>query len=167
MPRGLTHQLDGVCEDLSRIEGLLDSAGDGAPHYGLLMQRSRQAREDIKKVMSSVRRIKAKVAGGKLKAKPGTAAGVRAKVQVYKGRQDQTTGGYKKADLHKNKKGKVVSKKASVAGKHKYEHIQKWTQAIQTAKSELSIVGFCPVGGRTKRGQRLYSKAREVLRRDA
>ena len=170
MPRGLSHQLDSVHESLSRIQGLLDSAGsagDKIAQDGLLMQRSKQAREDIGKVMSEVRRIKVKVGRGQLKAKPGAASGARAKTQVFKGSRDQTASGQKKEDLRKSKKGKVVSKKASLAGQQKYEYIRKWTQSIQTAKSELAIVGFCPVGGKTKQGKQLYKKAREVLRRSA
>ena len=162
--------MDGVHEKLSRIQGLLDSVGpanDTVPQHGLLLQRSKQAREDIGKVMSEVTRIKMKVARGKLKAKPGTVSGARAKTQVFKGSGVQTASGQKKDDFQKNKKGKVVSKKASLAGQQKFEHIRKWTQAIQTAKTELSIVGFCPVGGKTKRGKLLYKKAREVLRQSA
>ena len=110
--------------------------------------------------MSEVRRIKMKFGRGK----PGTASGARAKTQVLEGRRDQTASGQKKEELCKSKKGRVVSKKASLAGQQKYEHIRKWMQAIQTATSELAIVGFCPVGGKIGQGKQLYKKAREMLR---
>ena len=162
--------MDGVVDKLSRIQGLLDSVGpanDTVPQHVLLLQRSKQAREDIGKVMSEVTRIKVKAVRGKLKAQPGTVSGARAKTQVFKGSAVQTASGQKKHDFQKNKKGKVVSKKASLAGQQKFEHIRKWTQAIQTAKSELAIVGFRPVGGKTKRGKQVHKKGREVLRRRA
>ena len=154
MPRGLSHQLDILHKRLDQIQKDLNSpvAGRGACKFG---------RQDIRKVMSEVRRIKMKFGRGK----PGTASGARAKTQVLEGRRDQTASGQKKEELCKSKKGRVVSKKASLAGQQKYEHIRKWTQAIQTAKSELAIVGFCPVGGKTEQGKQLYKKAREVLSR--
>ena len=163
MPRGLSHQLDIVHESLNQIQEDLNStiAGDRHRKFVLLMWRSGKSCEDIRKVMSEVRRIKMKFGRGK----PGTASGARAKTQVLEGRRDQTASGQKKEELCKSKKGRVVSKKASLAGQQKYEHIRKWTQAIQT--SELAIVGFCPVGGTAKQGKQLYKKAREVLFRMA
>merc|ERR1719408_1011275 len=58
-------------------------------------------------------------------------------------------GGLTKAALTKSKRGKVVSKAASAAGKKAYKHISGWTKACQTARKELGIKGFCAVGGKS------------------
>ena len=167
MPLRLPQKLDGVHEALSRIEGLLESVTTmPANHsYQELWRRSAQAREDIGKVMAEVRRIKSSLEKGKTQSGSEVANRSQAKAQVLAGRQAQTFSGLKAADLCKNKKGKVVSKRASEAGKQKIEKIRRWTEAVRTAKQELTIHGFCPVGGRTARGCKLHKKACEVMRR--
>ena len=94
MPRGLSHQLDILHKRLDQIQKDLNSpfAGRGACKFGRLMWRSAKSGEDIRKVMSEVRRIKMKFGRGK----PGTASGARAKTQVLEGRRDQTASGQKK-----------------------------------------------------------------------
>ena len=93
------------------------------------------------------------------------AQGCRAKAVVWAGRKSSTVAKLKKEGLMQNKKGKVVSKAASAAGKAKHKHISAWTKAVAKAKSELGIVGFCPVGGRTARGKKLYKKAKQLYPR--
>jgi hypothetical protein len=44
---------------------------------------------------------------------------IGSKTQVWRGSKDTTPGGLRKADLTKNKYGKVVSRKASVTAKRK------------------------------------------------
>jgi len=64
----------------------------------------------------------------------------------------------KKSDIVKSKSsGKLVSKKASAAGKKAYKNIQGWTVAVQKAKKELGLKGFVAV----KKGSALYKKAKE------
>lgn len=59
-------------------------------------------------------------------------------------------------DLVKNSSGKIVSKKASEAGKkRKNPGIQKWTEAVKKARAELGVTGFAAV----KKGSELYEKA--------
>merc|ERR1719393_1025957 len=63
----------------------------------------------------------------------------------------------KKSDLIKSKTGKIVSKKASAAGKKAYKNIKGWTVAVQQARKELGVKGFVPI----KKGSAIYKKAKE------
>merc|ERR1712043_99243 len=70
-----------------------------------------------------------------------------AKVLAFRG---QSTGGatkLKKDDLVKNKTGKVVSKKKSLAAKK-----SPWIAAVAAARKALGVKGFCAV----KKGTALY-----------
>merc|ERR1711965_181573 len=83
------------------------------------------------------------------------------KFQVFKGIKVKTTGGLKKTDLIKNKHGKVVSKKQSIASKAK---IGKWGVAVVKARKALGIKGFTPIGGKTAAGQTLLKKVRSFYK---
>merc|ERR1712025_1347354 len=85
------------------------------------------------------------------------ARGKRARVSVFKGGKEKTTSGLKKSDLVKNSYGKIVSKKASAAGKKRYKNIKAWIEACQKARKELGVKGFVPI----KKGSALYKKAKE------
>merc|ERR1719488_342169 len=99
--------------------------------------------------MKSMRRMK------KAKKISIIGKGKYAKSQVLKGRKVKTVGGLKKADLKKNKYGRVVSKKASArAAKNK------WTGAVAAARKALKVKGFCAVGGKSAQGKALLAKAR-------
>merc|ERR1711879_241903 len=84
------------------------------------------------------------------------AMGVGKKSSVFKGIKEKTGGGLKKGDLVKSKRGKVVSKKSSAAGKKAYKHIKAWTDACQKARKELSIKGFVAI----KKGTPFYKAAK-------
>merc|ERR1711870_66023 len=64
------------------------------------------------------------------------------KFSVFSGNREKTSGGLKKSDLTKSKRGKVVSRKSSAAGKKAYKNIKAWTDACQKARKELGIKGF-------------------------
>merc|ERR1719335_2048370 len=96
----------------------------------------------------------------KKKAASKIARGRFAKALVLRGTKEKTTGGLKKEGLFKNKWGKVVSKKASAAGKQRYQHIQGWTAALAKARKELHLTGFVAVNGKTAAGRALYAKAK-------
>merc|ERR1711934_137282 len=83
------------------------------------------------------------------------AHGKRAKSSVFRGTKVKTGGGLQKKDLVRNKQGKVVSRKASEAGKKRYRKngLHKWTEATNKARRALGIKGFCPIGGKTAKGQ--------------
>merc|ERR1712125_76052 len=79
-----------------------------------------------------------------------------AKVLAFRG---QSTGGatsLKKEDLVKNKTGKVVSKKKSLAAKK-----SPWIMAVGAARKALGVKGFCAV----KKGSALYKKAKELYKK--
>merc|ERR1712050_413969 len=91
------------------------------------------------------------------------ARGRLAKSQVFKGRKEKTVGGLKKSDLMKNKHGKVVSKKASARAKK--GKTAAWTGAVVKARRELGVKGFCPVGGKSAKGQALLKKVRSFYKK--
>merc|ERR1712185_885814 len=86
------------------------------------------------------------------------ATGKRGKSSVFSGTKDRTSGGLKKSDLIKTKSGRIVSKKASEAGKKKYKGsaLEKWCKAVQAARKALGVKGFVAV----KKGTPLYTKAK-------
>merc|ERR1711977_787360 len=87
-----------------------------------------------------------------------TAKGKYAKAIVFKGGKEKTKTGLKKGDLMKSKSGKIVSKKASAAGKRAYKHIAGWTKAVSKARKQLKVKGFVAV----KKGSALYKLAKEI-----
>merc|ERR1719161_362914 len=85
------------------------------------------------------------------------AKGKNARSVVFNGRKEKTLSGLSKSDLIKNSQGKIVSKKASAAGKKTYKNIKGWIEAVQKARKELGVKGFVAV----KKGSALYKKAKE------
>merc|ERR1719453_2147896 len=83
------------------------------------------------------------------------AKGKMARSVVFRGNKSKTQGGLTKDKLMKNKAGKIVSRKASAAGKKRYANIKGWTVAVQKARKELGVKGFVAV----KKGSALYKKA--------
>merc|ERR1712137_1453559 len=83
-----------------------------------------------KSAMKSMKKKSSKKGGMKKKAMRVSkiAKGKRAKSSVFRGSKVSTSGGLKKSDLTRNKDGKVVSKKASAAGKKLYKQngLDKW-----------------------------------------
>merc|ERR1712154_338352 len=79
------------------------------------------------------------------------------RIQVFRGtRQKTATSGQTKADLMKNKRGKVISKKKYNQGKRVYKMngLSKWTKAFMQARKNLKIKGFVPC----KKGTKLYKE---------
>eukprot|EP00438_Fugacium_kawagutii_P034550 Skav201788 [mRNA] locus=scaffold645:29110:29502:+ [translate_table: standard] len=99
----------------------------------------------------------------KKKAVSKIAKGKRAKIAVFKGKKEKTASGHARSDLMVNKRGKVVSKKHNAAGKNRYKNISSWINALQTARKELGIKGFCAVNGKTAQGKALYAKTKAIL----
>merc|ERR1712154_87023 len=85
---------------------------------------------------------------------------VGSKRQVFSGSRDKSSGGLKKSDLKMNKRGKVVSAKASSASKKRYRNsgASKWANAFKQARKNLGIKGFQPL----KKGSRLYRETRRI-----
>ena len=86
---------------------------------------------------------------------------------VFSGSRDHTAGGLKKADFKKNKAGKIVSRKASArsANSKGGAVIRKWGAATKQARKQLGIKGFCPVGGKTAKGQALLKAVRSIVKK--
>merc|ERR1719408_1150784 len=80
------------------------------------------------------------------------AKGKRAFYSVFRGAKVKTQSGLKKTDLIKSKSGKIVSKKASAAGKKAFAKIRGWMQAVQKARRALNLKGFVAVNGKTPSG---------------
>merc|ERR1719324_248188 len=85
------------------------------------------------------------------------AKGVQARSQVLKGKRVKTSGGLTKDMLMKNKRGKVVSKKAHAAGKKLYAGVKKWTECVINARKALGMKGFVAINGKKPEGKKLYA----------
>ena len=73
------------------------------------------------------------------------------------------TTGQEKKHLMKNKRGKIVSKKANSAGLRTYKRngLDKWTKAVMMARKNLGLKGFVAIKKGTdyyKEAMRLYKK---------
>merc|ERR1711907_866916 len=108
------------------------------------------------KAMAAMKAMKAM----KKKAVSKIAKGKRARAVVFHGTKEKTYTGLTKADLIKNKRGKIVSKKASLRAK-KNNFIKGWTTAVQKARKALGLKGFVAI----KKGSALYKKAKEFYHR--
>ena len=118
----------------------------------MAMRRMKKAsaKKGMKKAaMKSMRRRKAK-----------KVSKIGKKWQVFKGTRVKSVGGLTKADLTKNKHGKVVSKKMSLRGKK-----HKWIAAVQAARKSLGIKGFQAIGGKSAKGQAVLKKARSLYKK--
>merc|ERR550537_980552 len=81
--------------------------------------------------------------------------GKYAKAMVLRGTKEKTVGGLQAKDLMRNKRGKIVSKKASLAKRN-----NPWMIAVKKARAALKIKGFCAI----KKGTPLYLKAKEFFK---
>ncbi len=122
-----------------------------------MKKASKKAMKKSAKKTMKARRMKKKVSN--------IAKGKLRKSQVFKGRKVKTSGGLKKGDLTKNKRGKVVSKRQSAAAKSRYTRgIGKWIAAVTKARKALRVTGFAAVGGKSSQGQALLRKARSLYK---
>merc|ERR1712190_392858 len=97
------------------------------------------------------------------------AKGRLAKALVFRGSREKTVGGLKRDGLMKNKRGKIVSKKASAAGKRSFRNVEYWVASVVEARKALHMSGFVAINGKSVQGKALYvkSKALAVGRRGA
>merc|ERR1712110_419938 len=85
------------------------------------------------------------------------------RTQVWNGTRTKVkTTGQTKAALMKNKRGKVVSKKANAAGKRTYKRngLNKWTKAFMQARKNLGLKGFVAC----KKGTKFYKEAMRLYK---
>merc|ERR1711941_51764 len=85
------------------------------------------------------------------------------KSQVFRGsRQKTKSSGQTKADLMKNKRGKIISKKMRKRGLKLYKKngIDKWTKAFMQARKNLGVTGFVAC----KKGSKLYNETMKLYK---
>merc|ERR1719189_2274592 len=101
----------------------------------------------------------------KIKRVSVIARGRLARAAVFNGKKVKTVGGLTKETLTKSKSGKIVSKAASARAKKSFAEsaLKKWCDALQQARKQLGITGFCAVNGKTAQGKALYTKAKAIL----
>lgn len=99
--------------------------------------------------------------------------GLRTKCNLYKcvvnffllrgTRQKTKSSGQTKADLMKNKRGKIISKKKYAQGKRVFRKngMHKWNAAFMQARKNLGITGFVPL----KKGTKLYNATMKLYKK--
>merc|ERR1711865_966980 len=98
----------------------------------------------------------------KSKSMSKIAKGRYAKSVVLRGGKEKTVGGLTKELLMKNKRGKVVSKRAAAQGKKAYRNIQDWVSSVVAARKALQVTGFVAVNGKSLQGKALYVKSKAL-----
>merc|ERR1719420_1543221 len=85
---------------------------------------------------------------------------------VFNGTKAKTQGGLTKSSFKKNKRGRIVSVKASNRAKNSKSAriIGAWGKAVKQARQQLKIKGFCPVGGKTAQGKQLLARVRSLVK---
>merc|ERR1719373_1387756 len=91
------------------------------------------------------------------------AKGRFAKALVLRGSKEKTVGGLTKSALTRNKAGKIVSKRASAAGKRAFKNIEAWLESVMAARKALYMQGFIAINGKSVQGKALYVKAKALL----
>merc|ERR1719262_1572464 len=95
------------------------------------------------------------------------ARGRYAKALVLRGSKEKTSGGLKRDGLMKNKRGKIVSKKASAEAKKRFQNskAKSWVAAISKARKELRLTGFVAINGKTATGTTVEQSQLETILR--
>ena len=128
----------------NRLKGERISAGMAQRHIGKLSMKLKAAEKERMKQVGS-------------------------RMEVFKGKAWSTSKWSKlqKGALIKNTKGKIVSAAQSQATKLRFAQSAagKWAQGLRIARSELGETGFCPIGGKSARGQALLAKTKEAYAR--
>merc|ERR1711865_117966 len=85
-----------------------------------------------------------------------------AKAVVLRGGKEKTVGGLTRDLLMRNKRGKVVSKKAAANGKRAFRNIQDWVSSVTAARKALQVSGFVAINGKSLQGKALYVKSKAL-----
>merc|ERR1712072_1324233 len=85
-----------------------------------------------------------------------------AKALVLRGSKEKTVGGLTRDALMRNKRGKVVSKKASAVGKQRFRNIETWVSSVVAARKALQVTGFVAINGKSLQGKALYVKSKAL-----
>merc|ERR1712037_469238 len=62
----------------------------------------------------------------------------------------------------KAKRGKIVSKRASAAGKRRFKNIEAWVESVSAARKALQMQGFVAIIGKSVQGKALYVKSKAL-----
>merc|ERR1712066_63128 len=79
-----------------------------------------------------------------------------------RGSKEKTVGGLARDALTKNKRGKIVSKRAAAAGKRRYKNIEAWVESVVAARKALQMKGFVAINGKSVQGKALYVKSKAL-----
>merc|ERR1719224_273497 len=90
------------------------------------------------------------------------ASGRLARSVVFRGSKERTKSGLTRDMLMKNKRGKIVSKRASASGKRRFHQIKGWMEAFMKARSSLNLKGFVAINGKSLVGKALYVKTKAL-----
>merc|ERR1719388_187918 len=90
------------------------------------------------------------------------AKGRLAKALVMRGSKEKTTGGLTREGLMRNKRGKIVSKKASAVGEQRFRNIEAWVSSVVAARKALQVSGFVANNGKSLQGKALYVKSKAL-----
>merc|ERR1712185_182104 len=85
-----------------------------------------------------------------------------AKALVLRGLREKTSGGLTRDSLMRNKRGKIVSKRASANGKRLFKQIEPWVGAVMEAREALQSSGFVAINGKSIQGKALYVRAKAL-----
>merc|ERR1712079_676874 len=91
----------------------------------------------MKKAMKGMKAMKAMRKSMKKKRVSIIAKGKYARSVVFRGTKQRTAGGLSKDQLHRNKQGRIVSKKATANGKKQFKNIKAWTDAVKAARKQM------------------------------
>merc|ERR1719327_730660 len=85
-----------------------------------------------------------------------------AKALVLRGSKEKTVGGLTKEALTRNKRGRIVSKRAAANGKRAFKNIEAWVESVVAARKALQMQGFVAINGKTVQGKALYVKSKAL-----
>jgi hypothetical protein len=95
------------------------------------------------------------------------------KTEVYNSTARYTKGGLEKKDIVRIDDGygnyRYKSRRQQKKGRRKNSFIRKWAKAVKRARKELeregmTMDGFIPVGGKTRKGKALLKRTREIMK---
>merc|ERR1719343_189716 len=113
--------------------------------------------------LSAMKKAPAMKSAMKAKRVSKIARGRFAKALVLRGSKEKTTGGLTKDSLTRNKRGKIVSKRASAAGKRRFKNIESWVESVAAARKALQMQGFVAINGKSVLGKALYVKSKALI----
>merc|ERR1711939_278124 len=100
--------------------------------------------------------------GMKAKRVSKVAKGRMARTLVMRGSKVRTVGGLTRDALFRNKRNKVVSKRASAQGHKNFRNIETWVSSVVAARKALQVTGFVAINGKSLQGKALYVKSKAL-----